>query len=591
MKRFAAASLGLLGVVLLLGAAPSCSSNDAAPKACVPGRTVKCTCVGGGQGLQTCMPDGSGYEACGFCKDKVEPGVEAGFADITGAMNLMDGAGPCLGFDDFDGDGDPDIILSRANSTQSQQSLAPSRVVIHANLGDGKFSAEPLAVLGQGFATLCTSADLDRDGLPEAIIEIDQADKPGTMYYFRNKGKFVFELDPLGFDFAPIDDSLLLALGTFDANNDGWLDIVLGRSHGGGPASGEACVMKENDFVCESTPFPGSSGPLLWLNDGTGRMKLNTSALKGPFPGTTNALAFADLDGNGLTDMFMANDWYSNHLHLQKSPGSFQRAETLLGLNLFNHGMGIGINDFDVDGNPDIYVADLGPNSLFFGKADGTFENLNAETGISAVTRYHSNWATIAEDFNLNGLADLFVASSGLVTNEEDMVKMAIVSQSPIKELVPQFDLLFWNRGDRQFAPVTLAHRGKQKPTVVLGSSATADYDGDGDLDIMVMSGDGMQFRFLQNQQPPGNYLVLDLIGTKSNPHGIGAIVDLLKGGQLVQRRYAGTGGSLGISWKSVHFGLGSATSVESLRIRWPSGTEQTLSNVEGNQTLRVTEP
>ncbi|MBM4375218.1 MAG: CRTAC1 family protein [Deltaproteobacteria bacterium] len=590
MKRFSAASL-MLGLGALVLVAPSCGSEDSAtPRVCVPGRTVKCSCDDGGQGLQSCLLDGSGFEACSFCKAKPDPSTEAGFADITAAMNLMNGSGPCLGFDDFDADGDPDLILSQAKTVHNGNTFAPAEMVIYVNEGGGKFSAQPVARLAEGFAMLCTTGDFDRDGLPDVVIEVDQFDQPGKLLLLRNKGKFVFEIDPEGFDIVPIDDSMLLALGTFDSDNDGWLDVVLGRSHGGGPASGEACKMLENDFVCESTPYPGSQGPLLWRNV-TGRFKLDLSAFTGPFPGTTNALGFADFDGNGLTDMFMANDWYSNHLHLQMSPGKFKRAETLLGLNLFNHGMGVGINDFDRDGHPDIYVADLGPNSFWFGKPDGTFENLNAELGISAVTRYHSNWATIAEDFNLNGYPDLFVASSGLVTNDEDMVKMAVVSSSPLKEVVPQFDILFWNRGNREFFPSTLPHRPGQRPVVVLASSATADYDGDGDLDIVTAAGDNLQFRFLRNEQPPGNFLMLNLVGTASNPHGIGAVVDLMKGDEMVQRRYVGSGGSIGNSWKTVHFGLGTETKVERIRIRWPAGGTQFLNDVDGNQILRVVEP
>lgn len=579
-----------MGVGALLLGAPSCGSDAAAPKACVPGRTVKCTCDDGGQGLQTCLADGSGFDVCGFCKAKPDPSTEAGFADITAAMNLLNGSGPCVGFDDFDADGDPDLLMSQAKQGMSGNTFAPAELVIYVNYGDGTFSPQPITRLAEGFAMLCTTGDFDRDGLPDVVVEVDQYNSPGKMFLLRNKGTFTFEVDPEGFDIMPIDDSMLLALGTFDANNDGALDVMLGRSHGGGPASGEACKMLENDFVCESTPYPGSQGPLLWLNSG-GRFKLDLSAFNGPFPGTTNALAFADIDANGLTDIFMANDWYSNHLHLQVAPGQFKRAETVLGLNLFNHGMGIGINDFDVDGHPDIYVADLGPNNFWFGKPDGTFENLNAQTGISAVTRYHSNWATVAEDFNLNGLPDLFVASSGLVTNDEDMVKMAVVSMSPLKEVVPQFDLLFWNRGNREFFPTTVPHRPGQHPVVILGSSATADYDGDGDLDLVVAAGDDMQFRFLRNEQPPGNFLMLDLVGTKSNPHGIGAVVDLMKGDEMVQRRYVGTGGSVGNSWKRVHFGLGTQTKVERVRIRWPAGGTQFLTDVDGNQVLRVVEP
>jgi hypothetical protein len=588
MKRFGAAVLAVVGAAAILTVAPSCS-NDASPsRVCIPGRTVSCTCDTGGEGLHSCRADGTGYEPCSFCKDVPNIGVEAGFVDVSAELGgLEKGVGPCVGFDDFDGDGDEDAILSAP--TTGAGAFAPAQVVIYENLGAGKFSPQPVGKLLQGLSLLCTSADFDRDGLPDVVIKADTLDDKAILAYFKNLGKFQFQQDDLGFDIVPLDDHMVLGMGKFDANNDGWLDLVIGRSHGGGPSTSDACKMLENDFVCESAPYPGSAGPVVYRND-NGRFKLMPFMLNGPFPGTTNALAFADLDGNGLTDVVMANDWFSNHVHLQKNPGQFSRAETALGFDQFNHGMGIAVNDFDLDGYPDVFITDLGPNNLWFGSAAGTFENLNKQTGISAVTRYHSNWASIAEDFNLNGLPDIFVASSGVVTNDEDMVKMAMVLNAPINDLVPQFDLLFWNHGNREFKPITLPHRGKQNPFVIFGTAATADYDADGDMDVLVSTGEGLQMRFLRNEQPPGNYLTVELTGKQSNPHGIGAVVELMKSGIVAQRRYAGTGGSLGTSWHKVHFGLGESPAVDGVRVRWPGGNTQTVTSVTANRTLKIIE-
>ncbi|MBM4359084.1 MAG: CRTAC1 family protein [Deltaproteobacteria bacterium] len=578
-----------LGAPVLLGA--SCG-DSVASKACVPGRTMACTCSDGSPGLQSCKADGSDYEACGFCKVKPPALPEAELTDVTEKAGLSGGAGPCVGFDDFDGDGDQDIVMSHLTSEQSGMVIASAKVVIHANLGDGTFAKEPTAKLLEGGAMICTTGDYDRDGRPDIVVQVGQPSEgeKRKLFYFRNEGNFTFTDVAEAFDVVPIDDHLLIAIGSYDYDNDGWLDFVIGRSHGGGPASSESCGMSENDFVCDGITSLGATGPLLYKNVG-GSFELRPFVFEGPYPGTTNALAFADLDDNGLTDMFMANDWYTNHLHLQVEPGVYERGESVLGLNLFNHGMGAGINDFDLDGHPDIYVADLGPNSFFFGKPDGTFENLNRELGISAVTRYHSNWAVLPEDFNHDGLPDLFVASSGVVTTEEDLIKMAVAFSAPVNEKVPQFDLIFWNQGNRSFVPNILPHRGDQYPMVVLASSASADIDGDGDLDILVGAGEGLQLRLLRNEQSSGNYLMLDLVGTTSNPHGVGAVVDLMKGGVMLQRRYAGSAGSVGNPWKGVHFGLGKETEVETVRIRWPSGVVQTLTNVPGNQLLRVTEP
>ena len=588
MKPVLAAFILFLGVAGLTVAASSCSSpNGDAAAGCVPGRTLACTCKGGGQGLKNCAADGSVFEACEFCKEPANIGVEAGFKDVAAELGLDEGIGPCVGFDDFDNDGDQDMIMSKMNDNPGAG--APGQVVIYENLGAGHFSPKPVAKLLDGMTILCIAADFDRDGLDDVVIKSDPTSEKPALSYFRNLGKFAFENQASGFDFVPLDDHMILGLGTFDYDNDGWLDLVIGRSHGGGPSSSDACKMKENDFVCEVAPYAGTSGPVVYRND-QGKFKLTPFLLNGPFPGTTNTLAFADLDGNGLPDVVMANDWYSNHVHLQETPGKFKRAESVIGMALFNHGMGLAVADFDNDGFADVYGADLGPNNLWFGSAKGVFTNLNKETGVSATTRYHSNWAAIAEDFNLNGFADIYVASSGVVTNEEDMIKMAMVSSSPINELIPQFDILFWNHGGREFSPITLPHRGQQQPTVIFASSATADYDGDGDMDILASTGDGLQVRLLQNQQPPGDFIEVELIGKKSNPHGIGAVVELIKSGVAIQRRFVGTGGCIGNSWHLAHFGLGTAGPVDGIRVRWPGGHQQVVSNVTSNQVLKIQE-
>lgn len=589
--RVVSAGIAVAALSSPLALGVSCGGADI-EKVCVPGRTETCACDGGGQGLHSCKADGSGFGGCGSCPVVAKPAPPAELRDVTAELGLPENAGPCVGFDDFDGDGDLDLVTSRLLEKQVGLSIVQAELLVYANLGDGTFSKAPVGKLLEGGAMVCTTADYDRDGRPDIVVETGKPAEGETrrLFFFRNDGNFTFTDVADGFDVATVEDNLVITVATFDYDTDGWLDIMIGRALGGGANSSDNCSMTDNDFVCTAPPFMGAQEPLVYRNV-NGKFTRLKSAFKGPYPGTTNALAFADLDGNGLPDVFMANDWYTNHLHLQVKPGVYERAESVLGLNLFNHGMGVGINDFDLDGHPDVYVADLGPNSFYFGKADGSFENVNQELGISSVTRYHSNWAVLPEDFNLDGLPDLFVASSGLVTNEEDMAKMAVAFSGAVNELVPQFDLVFWNQGGRSFEPTTLPHRGEQYPMVVLAQSAAGDFDGDGDLDVLVSAGEGLELRLLRNEQPKGNYLMLELIGSKSNPHGLGAVVELLKEGVTTQRRYVGSGGSLGSSHKGAHFGLGDATSVESVRIRWPSGTVQVLNDVQGNQTLRVAEP
>ncbi len=573
--------------LIALAAVPaSCGSSE---PACVPGRTMPCDCAPGSRGLQSCNADGLGYGACGACRPHPTPGPDASFTDVTLDLGLPDRAGPCVGFEDFDGDGRVDLVLGAAIEPGM---MGPPKVEvrIYANAGAGHFSKDPVATLATGYGITCAAADLDDDGDVDLLFAVGSKSQASLALY-RNDGGFKFALVGDGIDKQTTDERSILALGLVDYDGDGWLDAVVGRQHGVSAMSGSQCHLTADDFTCDVPANPGNPTPLLYKND-HGKFRATPGAFAPPYSGTTNALAFADFDGNGLPDVLLSNDWYSNHLQLQKSPGVFQHGESAAGLNQYNHGMGAAVADYDLDGNLDIYGADLGPNNLWFGIGHGVFENHAKDAGVAAPTRFQSTWAPIGEDFNLDGLTDVFVAASGSVTDEDGLIQMGL--NSTVLAPDAQHDLLFWNHGDRAFAPVKLAHRAGQSPTVIAGATAAADFDGDGDLDLAVATGMDMQFRLLRNEQPGGSWLTLRLRGKPSNPHGIGAIVELLKGGAVLATRAVGAQGSLGSSWRRVHFGLGGASSVDAVRVRWPNGQPggkvQEIAGVKANQELVVSE-
>jgi hypothetical protein len=364
----------------------------------------------------------------------------------------------------------------------------------------------------------------------------------------------------------------------------------VGRFYGGGNTGNgtpPACqFLSEADYACVLPMATNYPEPAIYHNE-TGTFKLKLGVLPPPFPGTTNAVGFADINRDGRIDVFMSNDWYVNHLHYQDAKGLYRHAEEGAGIAQYNHGMGVAITDFDNDGLLDMYGADLGPNNFWFGQADGTMKNRALELGIAAATHYHSNWAPLGEDFDLDGRADVFVASAGVVNNDADLAKLGLLQ--PVADHIPQYDLLFWNDGVG-FSSQQLPHRPGQTANVVIGAAAAADPDGDGDLDILVAAGSPLQFRYLRNDQPAGNYLVVDVEGTTSNKDGIGAEVALIEGGKVSQLRVVGSQGSLGQSWRRAHFGLGTRTSVEGIEVRWPSGTTQLVGAVQANQTITITE-
>lgn len=580
----------LLLRVTVLAAVPlaggSCGGEGASPSnVCVPGRTLPCTCGDGTSGLQTCLPDGSSYEECTSCA--LPPAVErAGFIDASGQIGILSEGGSCLGLEDFDRDGTIDLLLSTGN--------LPSVIGIYKGLPGGNFLKPAQSTLGDvAFTPKCVTGDFDNDGLTDIVTVMPGKGPSGTMVEFwKNLGDLQFQAIQGAFDQPYFSDQFVVGMGAWDYDHDGWLDLVVGRLNAVSGAIGspnDVCKFTSAaDFRCLVNMNPANPGPRLFRND-KGLFKVAEGVLKPPYPATTNAVAIADLNRDGKTDLLLSNDYYINHIHLS-TPEGYVHGEELLGMADYNHGMGITVGDFNGDQALDIYGVDVGPNNLWFGApGGGPMTNRALELGIAAATHFHSNWAPLAEDFDLDGRTDLYVAAAAVVTNDADMVRMAN-SSGKIQEVVPQYDLMFWNELHKGFSQTKLPHRGYPIPNVIHAVSATADTDGDGDLDIVVGAGTPLQFRYLKNQQQPGRWLVVDVEGTASNRDGVGVEVSVVEKGSVQQLRTIGGQGSLGQSWRRAHFGLGNRDSVEEVRVRWTTGKTQSVKNVKANQTILVIE-
>ncbi len=579
----AGARLAAFGLALLGLSACGNSETPSAHQVCAPGRSQTCDCEFSA-GVQTCRADGSGFDECAGCF--VPPPVpRAGFLDETKELVFVGEGGACLAIEDFDRDGTLDLMYSVGS--------IPTRVNFFRGVGDGRFAVPGVARLDEGvFEVKCVVGDFDNDGFTDVIeAAVGKGPEQILIQYFRNKGNFEFELQENAIDLPTMPDHLVVGITAWDYDNDGWLDFVVGRFFGvSGPGGSitDACkFVSDADFRC-LVPQGNNPGPKVYHNERNGTFKLDVNLLKPPFPSTTNAMAIGDLNRDGKTDLFMSNDYYANHLHLS-SPNGYFHGEIETGVGEYNHGMGATIADFNGDGRLDVYGVDIGPNNLWLSGANTLLINSGLKFGIATPTHFHSNWAPVAEDFDLDGRPDIYVNAAAVVANNDDMILMAN-SIGKIKELVSQYDLVFWNEYGQGFSHIKIPHRGFSKPNVIYGTTAVADTDGDGDLDIMSASGEPLTFRYLKNQQQPGQWLVVDVEGTKSNRNGIGVEVQLFESGKLKQLRTIGSQGSLGQSWPMAHFGLGDRTVVEEVHVHWTTGKTQVIKNVKANQVLKVLE-
>jgi len=288
------------------------------------------------------------------------------------------------------------------------------------------------------------------------------------------------------------------------------------------------------------------------------------------------SVAFADYDNDGYPDAFVTNDNMPNFLFHNKGNGTFEETALLAGVAMPDSGkavasMGVDFRDYDNDGLPDLSVTALAGETfpLFRNTGKGMFTDATHASKIASLSLPLSGWGNGLFDFNNDGWKDLFTANSH-VNDRVEAFEAAVYKQP---------NSIFTNLGKGVFTASQLgeakAHRG----------AAFADFNGDGRIDVAV-SALGEAAELWVNRTPDaGNWIIVRLIGSRSNRDGIGARIRA--GSQYNQMTTAV--GYASSSYTGVHFGLGKDTATD-LEIRWPSGIVQRVSGVKANQVVTVRE-
>jgi hypothetical protein len=245
-------------------------------------------------------------------------------------------------------------------------------------------------------------------------------------------------------------------------------------------------------------------------------------------------------------------------------------------------GMGADFRDLDNDGRPDIFHTAMFGNTfpLYRNLGGGQFEDATNEAGLTILTSRFTAWGTGAFDFDNDGRKDLFAAGSDILDNADAAVHRPFALPN----------LLFRNKGNLTFEEVgaraglgfssTAAHRG----------AAFGDFNNDGKMDIVVSVLNGTPELLMNRSRNQNHWIVLNLVGVKSNRDGLGTRVKITtsEGDQYNEATTAV--GYNSSSDKRVHFGLGEATVIDKIELRWPSGVTQMLTKVKADQILTVTE-
>ncbi|MFK7845850.1 MAG: FG-GAP-like repeat-containing protein [Rhodothermales bacterium] len=481
---------------------------------------------------------------------------------------------------DYDNDGFPDLFASNGSGDPAH---------LYHNEGNGTFTNADalLPAIAGGEMTSTMFADYDNDGDQDIYIALGSGDlfspDGGVNILLQNQwvenGNAIST--PLFIDVAAaagVDNKPAVPFGTnlgYKTYSGGWLDY-----------DRDGCVdLFVANMVWDQGGVNTNANQLYKNNcDGTfNDVTLASGVDTGDSDDFRPTLAFfgglltpGDMDPDlYVVNVHDASPYHHDLIYENNGDGTFTEFSGTMPTfgDDSGAGMGTAVGDIDLDGDWDIYITDLPDvpvepvmegNTLYLGQPDGTWsENAGPAAGVASGPSWGANFA----DLDLDGFEDLFVGT--------------IAPDTQIKTI-------FRNDGDGTFSDVT-AGSGFVTGHEARGTAA-ADFDRDGDIDIVQVNLNGRIKLYENTTSTSDNWLQVDLNATVSNLSAIGTLVEATIGGVTRMRQVNGGASAHSQDDLVVHFGVGSATNVDELKISWPSGIVQTLTNVGVNQMIGVTE-
>jgi enediyne biosynthesis protein E4 len=501
------------------------------------------------------------------------------FETMTGGVALFD----------YNNDGLLDIFFTNGAAIPSLEKSDPSYWNrLYRNNGDGTFTdvTEKAGLQGIGYSMGVTAGDYDNDGFVDLYVT---GLNRNQLFHNNGDGTFTDVTSKAGVTgvIPKYGKAWSVAAGWIDYNNDGLLDLFVVNYLNYSIATAKLCVQEGHPAYCSPVDFLGTPN-ILYRNNGDGTFTdVSEQSHIAQYVGKGMGLAFADYDNDGFTDIFVSNDTFENYLLRNQGDGTFKNVALAAGVayNAFGNaiaGMGADFRDIDNDGKPDIFeTAMFGEGfPLYKNSGDGQFQDVTASSGLAALTSRSTAWGVGVFDFDNDGSKDLFTANSDILDNSMELAHRPF----------PLPNRVFRNKGGLTFDDVSAkAGASFQIPAAHRGA-AFGDLNNDGKIDAVVTVLNGAPEIWLNHSSGQNHWIILKLVGVKSNRDGLGTKVKITTalGSQYNAATTANSYNSS--SDKRVHFGLGSAAMIDAIELSWPSGIKQVLKNVKADQILSVTE-
>ncbi len=506
------------------------------------------------------------------------------FVHNTGAFGkkwLPETMGSGCAWTDYDGDGDPDLLLLSGMDFEGHPTGRRQSSAFYRN-DAGRFVdvTKAAGVADPMYAMGATCGDYDGDGDADLYVTV-----LGPNRLYRNDGgRYTNVAAALGVD----DPGFGSSASWVDYDKDGDLDLWSLNYVKWTPETDIFCSLDgTNKSYCTPETYPGAAARL-YRNDGGAFSDVTQDA--GVLDPTAKALGIVcvDFDGDGWEDVFVSNDTQPNFLYKNDGDGTFSEQGMIAGIAYDEAGrargaMGVAAADFDGSGRPSLVIGNFSNEmiSLYHNEGSGLFIDAAPTSEVGHQSLLTLAFGTLFFDADLDGHQDIFVAN-GHVENEIQKVQSRVsYAQAPH---------LFLNLGDGRFEDVVPRSEVLRDPMVARGAAA-ADYDGDGDLDLGVTTNGGPA-KLFRNDAASGRRSIRVKLegGSGTNRDGYGAKVLVTAGGRAQTSWALSAHSYCSQSEPVLTFGVGDAATAEEIVVSWPSGKRSRLTNVETGTTVVVRE-
>lgn len=491
---------------------------------------------------------------------------------------------------DYDRDGFLDIYFTNAPTVEMALKKEKSKSLLYKNNGDGTFSdvTDKAGVGFPGYAMGGAVGDINNDGFPDIYVTC-----LGGNVLYQNNGDGTFSDVTKKAGVADGRWSVGSAFGDYDG--DGFLDLIVVNyvdfKFNDLPTFGSlpTCKFRGVDVQCGPRGLKGA-GDSLFKNNGDGTF---TDISKQT--GMDDADGYygmqpiwSDFGNTGKFDVYVSNDSTPNYFYRNSGKGKFSEDGLISGTAVSGDGseqgsMGIAVGDYDHSGRFSIYTTNFVDeyNTLYRNNGKYDFTDVSFSAKVAQVSRPYVGWGTGFFDLDNDTWLDLFVVNGHVYPQMDQISSGAKYKQGK---------LLYINNGDGTFCNATEQGGAVLSEQHVSRGAAFGDLDNDGNIDIVVEDLDASPM-ILKNEGDKNNHwITLELGARTGNPLSIGARIKVTTG-KIVQTEEIRSGGSyLSQNDLRVHFGLGKATEIDEIEIRWNSGKIEKIKDVAADKFYAILE-